>query len=249
GFTSAWLWCHSRRRKHAMPSAHRTESGFLVLADISGFTAFVTATELEHGAEVTGVLLADVMAALSPPLEIQELAGDAVFALGPAAAREGGRLLEAFDRAFAACGERRREIASDTSCACRACRGVLGLSLKLIVHHGSFMRQVVRGRSRVAGPDIILAHRFLKNEVEPATYVLFTEAAAERLGIGPKVSGFLRYTGRYAYFDEMHCYVIALDRAGRGGEPTLLGLGSLLGDLALGADPRPHDDLRPVVAA
>jgi hypothetical protein len=52
-----------------MPSAHRTETGFLVLADISGFTAFVTATELEHGAEVTGVLLADVMAALSPPLE------------------------------------------------------------------------------------------------------------------------------------------------------------------------------------
>jgi hypothetical protein len=233
-----------------MPGAHRTESGYLVLADISGFTAFVTATELEHGAEVTGVLLADVMAALSPPLEIQELEGDAVFALGPdVAVAEDRRLIEAFDRAFAAFGERRREIASDMSCACRACRGVLGLSLKLIVHHGSFMRQVVRGRSRVAGPDIILAHRFLKNDVEPATYVLFTEAAAERLGIDPKASGLRRYTGRYAYFDEMACYVIALDRAGRGGEKTLLGLRSLLGDLALGADPRPHDDLRPVVAA
>src|SRR4029450_10753891 len=130
-----------------MPIAHRTESGFLVLADISGFTAFVTATELEHGAEVTGVLLADVMAALSPPLEIQELEGDAVFALGPdAAAGEDRRLIEAFDRAFAAFGERRREIASDTSCACRACRGVLGLSLKVIVHHGRFMRQGVCGR-------------------------------------------------------------------------------------------------------
>jgi len=231
-----------------MPIAHRTESGYLVLADISGFTAFVTATELEHGAEVTGVLLADVMAALSPPLEIQELEGDAVFALGPDAG-EDRRLIEAFDRAFAAFGERRREIASDTSCACRACRGVLGLSLKLIVHHGSFMRQVVRGRSRVAGPDIILAHRFLKNDVEPATYVLFTEAAAERLGIDPKASALRRYTGCYAHFDEMECYVVALDRAGRGGEQALLGLGSLLGDLTLGADPRPHDDLRPVVAA
>jgi Protein of unknown function (DUF2652) len=233
-----------------MPIAGRTESGFLVLADISGFTAFVTATELEHGAEVTGVLLADVMAALSPPLEIQELEGDAVFALGPDAAASGDRrLLEAFDRALAAFEERRREIASDTSCSCRACRGVLGLSLKLIVHHGSFMRQVVRGRSRVAGPDIILAHRFLKNEVEPATYVLFTGAAAERLGIDPLAAGLRRYTGRYAHFDDVDCYVIALDRAGRGGDQTLLGLGPLLGDLALGADPRPHDDLRPVVAA
>lgn len=230
-----------------MPIADRIESGFLVLADISGFTAFVTTTELEHGAEVTGVLLADVMAALSPPLEIQELEGDAVFALGPdARGGEEGRLIEAFDRAFAAFGERRREIASDTSCACRACRGVLGLSLKLIVHHGSFMRQVVRGRPRVAGPDIILAHRFLKNDVEPTTYMLFTEAAAKHLGIDPNAAGLRRYRERYAHFDEMECYVIALDRAGA---RTLLGLGSLLGDLALGADPRAHDDLRPVVAA
>ena len=56
-----------------MLPADRLESGFLVLADISGFTAFVTATELEHGAEVTGVLLGGVMEALAPPLEIQEL--------------------------------------------------------------------------------------------------------------------------------------------------------------------------------
>jgi hypothetical protein len=80
--------------------------------------------------------------------------------------------------------------------------------------------------------------------------VLFTEAAAQRLGIDPIASGMRRYTGRYAHFDEVDCYVIALDRAGRGGEAqTLLGLGSLLGDLALGADPGPHDDFRPVVAA
>src|SRR4030095_7466086 len=176
GFTSAGIRCHSRRREEAMPIADRTESGFLILADISGFTAFVTATELEHGAEVTGVLLDGVMAALAPPFEIQELEGDAVFALVSDEAQTAAQraLLESFNRAFAAFSERQREIALDMSCSCRACRGVLGLSLKLIVHHGSFMRQVVRGRSRVAGPDIILAHRFLKNDVEPRTYVLFT---------------------------------------------------------------------------
>jgi len=237
-----------------MPSTDRLESGFLVLADISGFTAFVTATELQHGAEVTGVLLAGVMEAPSPPLEIQELEGDAVFALGPDDA-EGAdrRLLEAFGRAFAAFGERRREISLDTSCACRACRGVLGLSLKLIVHHGSFLRQVVRGRSRVAGPDIILAHRFLKNDVEPSTYVLFTGAAVERFGIDPVAAGMARYTGTYAHFGEVDCYVVSLDRFERladgGNGEVLLGLRSLLSDLALGADPGPQDDLRPVVAA
>ncbi|HKQ64421.1 MAG TPA: DUF2652 domain-containing protein [Methylomirabilota bacterium] len=233
----------------------RSESGFLVLADISGFTAFVTATELEHGAEVTGVLLDGVMAALAPPFEIQELEGDAVFAVAADSAREARdrSLLEAFDRAFAAFSARQQEIALDMSCSCRACRGVLGLSLKLIVHHGSFMRQVVRGKSRVAGPDIILAHRFLKNDVEPRTYVLFTDAAVERLGIDPDAAGMARYTGKYAHFDDRDYFVAALDRFGRRGEGVssemLLGLRSLLGDLTLGADPRAEDDLRSVVAA
>ena len=237
-----------------MAQADRLQSGFLVLADISGFTAFVTKTELEHGAEVTGVLLGGVMEALAPPLEIQELEGDAVFALGPDGIEETSRaLVEACSRAFEAFSERQREMALDTSCYCRACRGVLGLSLKLIVHHGSYMRQVVRGRSRVAGPDIILAHRFLKNDVEPRTYVLFTDSAVERLGIDPVAAGLERYTGKYAYFDDRDCFVISLDRFGRRGEGVsremLFGLRSLLGDLTLGADPRAQDNLRPVVAA
>ena len=48
------------------------EDGILVLADISGFTAFVTATELEHGPPIIAALLGEVMRQLSPPLEIQE---------------------------------------------------------------------------------------------------------------------------------------------------------------------------------
>ena len=238
-----------------MAHGERSESGFLVLADISGFTAFVTATELEHGAEVTGVLLDGVMAALAPPCEIQELEGDAVFALASDETRaaQDRRLLEAFTRVFSAFSERQHEMALDMSCSCRACRGVLGLSLKLIVHHGSFMRQVVRGKSRVAGPDIILAHRFLKNDVEPRAYVLFTDTAVERLGIDPGAAGMTRYTGKYAHFDERDYFVASLDRFGRRGEGVssamLLGLRSLLSDLTLGADPRAEDDLRSVVAA
>src|SRR5437870_5180429 len=60
-----------------------TRQGFLVLADISGFTAFVTGTELEHGPPIIAALLEAVIRRISPPLEVQEIEGDAVFALGP----------------------------------------------------------------------------------------------------------------------------------------------------------------------
>src|SRR5437867_10840845 len=99
-----------------MAPTDRLQSGFLVLADISGFTAFVTATELEHGAEVTGALLAGVMEGLSPPMEIQELEGDAGFALGADHAKGADRrIIGSFGRAFAAFSRRRRETSLYTS--------------------------------------------------------------------------------------------------------------------------------------
>jgi hypothetical protein len=83
--------------------------------------------------------------------------------------------------------------------------------------------------------------------------VLFTDAAVERLGIDPIAAGLERHRGKYAHFDEMDCYVAALDRfdgAGQGiSRAMLLGLRALLSDLALGADPGAQHDLGAVVAA
>ena len=86
-----------------------TEHGVLVLADISGFTAFITATELEHGPPIIARLLEEVMGQLSPPLEIQEVEGDAVFALGPDRVLvPPARLLDVLEGAFDAFKYRQR---------------------------------------------------------------------------------------------------------------------------------------------
>ena len=96
-----------------------------MLADISGFTAFVAATELEHGPPIIAELLEQVIDRLSPTLEIQEVEGDAVFALASdRAVVPPSKLLDVFDAAFAAFRARRRELAADESCSCRACRSV-----------------------------------------------------------------------------------------------------------------------------
>ncbi|MGH7340825.1 MAG: hypothetical protein ACREKH_10070, partial [Candidatus Rokuibacteriota bacterium] len=87
----------------------------------------------------------------------------------------------------------------------------------------------------------------------PRTYVLFTDAAVERLGMSPETAGMTRYTGKYAHFDDRDYFVASLDRFGRRGEGVnsemLLGLRSLLGGLTVGADPGAQDDFRSVVAA
>src|SRR5207247_11353670 len=115
--------------------------GVLVLADISGFTEFVTATEIEHGPPIIAELLGEVMRQISPPLEIQEVEGDAVFALaadrvlGPPAT-----LLDVLEDTVAAFRGRQRELQADDSCSCNACRHVGNLDLKIVAHHGRFLR-------------------------------------------------------------------------------------------------------------
>jgi len=47
------------------------------------------------------------------------------------------------DDAFVAFKARRRVLAADESCSCRACRSVGSLDLKIIAHHGAFLRQTV----------------------------------------------------------------------------------------------------------
>ena len=186
-----------------------TQDGVLVLADISGFTAFVTATELEHGPQIIGALLEAVMRQLSPPLEIQEVEGDAVFALGPdGALAPPMRLLDVLDGAFVAFKDLQRELAADESCSCGPCRSVEMLDLKIVAHHGRFLRQLVGGRGQVAGVDVILAHRLLKNGVtEKRAYLLLTEAALAWLGVDPTRSGLDTRVESYEHLGDVRCFI------------------------------------------
>jgi hypothetical protein len=191
----------------------KTQTGVLVLADISGFTAFVTATELEHGPQIIGALLEAVMRRLSPPLEIQEIEGDAVFALGPDGAfRPPAHLLDVLDAAFAAFKKVQRELAARESCSCGACRSVESLDLKIVAHHGRFLRHAVGGRAQVAGADVILAHRLLKNGVTAArAYVLLTDALLGWLGVDPVELGLLARVESYEHLGKVRCFVRPLD--------------------------------------
>jgi hypothetical protein len=186
-----------------------TQDGVLVLADISGFTEFVTATELEHGPQIIAALLEAVIRRLSPPLEIQEVEGDAVFAVGPdGAVVPPARLLDVLDEAFVAFRNLRREMEADDSCSCGACASVASLDLKIVAHHGRFLRQLVGGHGQLAGVDVILAHRLLKNGLErKRAYLLLTEATLRWLDIDVARTSLTAHLERYEHLGDVRCFV------------------------------------------
>lgn len=186
-----------------------TKNGFLVLADISGFTAFLTTTELQHGPPIIAELLEEVIRRIAPPLEIHGIEGDAVFALGPdGTVLPPATLREVLRGAFVGFRAKQRELAADESCGCNACRGVDKLRLKTIGHYGPFFEYTVGGRPQIAGPDVILAHRMLKNGVAPGSdYALLTRTALDHMAIDPTLLGLVARTERYEHFGEIECFV------------------------------------------
>ena len=68
-----------------------------------------------------------------------------------------------------------------TTCTCDACRAISCLDLKFVAHHGTFIvDRDEDGRLDLAGPEVILVHRLLKNTIieggGPESYAFFTDA-------------------------------------------------------------------------
>jgi hypothetical protein len=193
----------------------RPDHGFLVLADISGFTEFVTNTELEHGPPIIAALLDAVIVEIAPPLEVQEVEGDAVFALGlDGTLAPPATLLDVLSAGLRGFRTRQRELQADESCSCNACRSVWRLRLKTICHHGIFLPQTIGGRMKLGGSDVILAHCLLKSSVARDTdFVLLTPSALRALDVDPARSGLRPHVEHHDHFGAVECFVGEIARA------------------------------------
>lgn len=155
--------------------------GYLLLADISGYTTFLTGTELEHSHAIVTELTKLIRASLTPPMQFVKLEGDAVFCFAPQAAFPNGELLvELVEACYFDFTTRLLNMTRSTTCTCDACRAIGGLDLKFVVHHGTFIvDRDEDGRLDLAGPDVILVHRLLKNTIiesgGPSSYGFFTK--------------------------------------------------------------------------
>src|SRR5215207_6653854 len=192
-----------------------TEHGYLVLADISGYTSYLAGVELTHARDILTELLQLIVEHFKPLLSIVKLEGDAVFAHLPKT--EIGRdetLLELFESTYLAFRDRVEGIRRRTICQCNACKAIPTLDLKFILHFGEYLLQNVSGIKELVGSDVDLTHRLLKNHVSEATgwkaYALFTEAGLKRLNV--KIENLHENVESYAHLGEVKTYSLDLHR-------------------------------------
>jgi uncharacterized protein DUF2652 len=189
----------------------KTQTGYLVLADISGYTSFVAKTEIEHADIALSYLLEAIVEKLSSLLTISKLEGDAVFAYAEESKLpEGKSLLELIDHTYMAFRDQAQALSGKSTCPCRACRAIPTLDLKFIVHHGDFIIQQVAGIKDLLGTDVNLIHRLSKNHVSESTgwrgYALFTDQGLERMQTDKP--SFVRQTESYEHLGDVETFVM-----------------------------------------
>ena len=192
---------HVAQAVRSDPSGAEAAAGerYLFLADISGYTGFMSGVEEEHGVDfsdgipaaysVLGDLLDAVVEGVKPDLALVKLEGDAVFAAAPAAGLDGqgDRVLETIHGTYRAFSYARTRAIPSKDHICIACPAVAHLDLKVVLHRGPAVRQSVGSGSDLLGPAVTVAHRLLKNTVRDRIgarpYLFMTDAAATGLGL------------------------------------------------------------------
>jgi hypothetical protein len=149
--------------------------GLLFIPDISGFTKFVTESEINHSRLIIQELLELLINANQIGLEVSEIEGDAIlfYKFGDHPSME--ELYRQVEKMF--CLFHKNLMAYDKRryCQCKACTSAAGLSLKVITHYGEFTGYNVKNFSKLIGKDVIVAHQLLKNNIEQHEYWLVTK--------------------------------------------------------------------------
>jgi hypothetical protein len=193
-----------------------TESACLLLTDISGYTGYLAGVELDHAQDILADLMGTIVSALRPGFRLAKLEGDAAFMFAITEKLDGSLLLDTIERCYFAFRRRRRDVRQATSCQCNACVRIPDLNLKFVVHYGTILRQRIAGQDELLGPDVILVHRLLKNDVIASTgieaYALFSQQCVDAMDVDVSALGMRASREMYEHIGAIPVWVHDLGR-------------------------------------
>ena len=200
--------------------------GPLLLADIGGYTSFLQDVAVAHrddafadGAvpeayRLMSSLLDGIVSKVAPPFSLAKLEGDAVFAIASAAdaVPTGEALLDCLRACHADFRAHLADVGEVWTCTCTACLRANALELKFILHAGPYVIQEIAGSREVTGPEVVMAHRLLKNHAAETlgsgAYALLTDAAVRRLDV--PTTGAVPLTETYEHYPSITGHVFAV---------------------------------------
>jgi uncharacterized protein YndB with AHSA1/START domain len=189
-----------------------TQHGYFLIADITGYTQYLSASELDHAQQTLTALLNLLIQHTRPPLIISRLAGDAVISYAVSEkSLQPQVFVEVIEDTYVSFRQMLELMVRNTTCPCNACRNIGSLDLKFFVHYGEFAVQKLDAHDELVGSDVNLLHRLTKNHVTEATglkaYALYTSAAMDQLGLSRDAGQFIALEDSYEHLPPVRIFV------------------------------------------
>ncbi|MEO1259922.1 MAG: DUF2652 domain-containing protein [Bacteroidota bacterium] len=158
---------------------NKSESTLIFIPDISGYTKFVSTTEIHHARHILDELLELLMDTNEIGMELSEIEGDALLYYRKGKAPTVAEMLGQVQKMYVHFHEYLKKFELHRICSCGACKTAHRLTIKFVAHYGEVAENKVKGRSVLFGKEVIVAHRLLKNEINSNAYGLFSRQLME----------------------------------------------------------------------
>jgi hypothetical protein len=187
-------------------------NGFLFITDITGYTAYLNHSELEHAQDSLKSILDILIEQTKLPLLISRLEGDAIISYAPQNGfLQGQTLVDMVEKTYISFRRALELMVLNTTCTCRACGNLPNLDLKFFVHFGTFALHELPTYTELIGNDVNTIHRLTKNTITEKiglkAYVLFTQAAIDALDLPELVNELEPHSEEYEHIVEVQSYI------------------------------------------
>lgn len=164
------------------------KTGIIVIADISGYTQFIHQynKSLLHAETIISALIDVIIKSSQHPLTVNKLEGDAVLFVGLIDEADKAsmtmNILKQAEAFFDTFKLKQRELIASRICDCNACINLDKLQLKIVLHVGELLIKKIDRFEEIAGTEVIVAHRLLKNSIDSHEYILMTHDYYQHCG-------------------------------------------------------------------
>jgi hypothetical protein len=162
------------KEKQRIRTCLMADGATIFIPDISGYTRFMSQSQLDHNAIILSKLIECIIECNKPNFTVSEVEGDAVlfYKIGPPV--DFRQMVDHCLEMFGLFHDKLVVMEDQAPCKCDACREIHQLKLKFIIHYGDIKVVPVGRFEKATGVDMIVAHRLLKNKISGDEYILAT---------------------------------------------------------------------------
>ncbi len=154
---------------------------FFCVPDITGFTRLIATADIEFSREFIPGLLRRLIDANILSLQVGEIEGDAIFFYRTGRLPDSKRVMKQCLRFFDVFNRYITQLQKSHPEEYERHLSGGQVGLKVIIHYGCTCTANIKGRTKLIGTDVIIAHRLLKNSIAADEYILFTHDYLKRI--------------------------------------------------------------------